>query len=473
VAAPAARAGLAGGGRVVLDADEIGRTIARRPTLFPTGSCRTGTRQHDQQRDTVLRRTSEDEVRYHLAKRRTVHLTPEPRSLTLWLLALVLPALAGCGTLPRTALPVELVDQATLPDMPTVRAPGGRIHPTMAEDLAKSFAQESVADFPYESDGRIHYAHLILSGGGPNGAFGAGILNGWTKAGNRPVFKIVTGVSTGALMAPFAFLGSEYDDELREFYTTTTSSNVFRRLSLLPQLFRGESLADSTPLRSMLAKAIDAELLKEVARAHQSGRRLYVGTADLDSQRFIVWNMGLIAASGRPGALDLFRQVMLASASVPVAFPPVLFEVEANGARYDELHVDGAVGASLFYSGGVFDFRAARKSSGRSPAMQEIYVIHNGQLAPVHSVTSRTLSGIALRTLEAAGKAGVLGDLFRIHAVTARSEANFRWVTMPGDVSLVGETVFDPVVMGRLYELGYSQGITGDFWNAALPGLEP
>jgi hypothetical protein len=389
------------------------------------------------------------------------------------LLAIGLLALAGCSTLPRNALPVELLDQAALPDMPVVRAPGARIHPVMAQDLADSFGQESETVFPYEPDGRIHYAQLVLSGGGPNGAFGAGVLNGWSKAGNRPVFKIVTGVSTGALMAPFAFLGSEYDDALREFYTTTSSSSIFRRLSLLPQLFNGESLADSTPLQGMIAQAIDEALLEEVARAHRSGRRLYIGTADLDSQRFVVWNMGLIATSGRPGALDLFRKVMLASASIPIAFQPVLFEVEANGARYDELHVDGAVGASLFYSGGVFDFDAARKASGRSPAMQDIYVIHNGQLASVHSVTSRTLGSIALRSFEAAGKAGVLGDLFRIYAVAVRSQASFQWITMPGDVSLKGETVFDPVLMGKLYELGYSKGITGEFWNTALPGFEP
>lgn len=395
------------------------------------------------------------------------------RRSALCLLALSLMALSGCSSLPRNPLPVELLDQASLPDMPVVRARGGQIHPVMAQDLVDSFKQESETEFPYESDGQIHYAHLVLSGGGPDGAFGAGILNGWTKAGNRPVFKIVTGVSTGALMAPFAFLGAEYDDALREFYTTTTSSNIFRRLSLLPQLFGGESLADSTPLREMIAEAIDEALLAEVARAHRSGRRLYVGTVDLDAQRFMVWNMGLIAASGRPGALALFRQVMLASASIPIAFQPVLFEVEANGARYDELHVDGAVGASLFYSGGVFDFDAARKASGRSPAMQDIYVIHNGQLASIHGVTSRNLASIGQRTLKAAGKAAVVGDLFRIHSVAVRSQASIRWVTMPADISLVGETVFDPVLMGRLYELGYAMGSTGEFWNTVLPGLEP
>jgi hypothetical protein len=287
------------------------------------------------------------------------------------------------------------------------------------------------------------------------------------------VFKIVTGVSTGALMAPFAFLGPEYDQELREFYTNTSSSRIFTRLALLPQLFRGESLADSSPMRKTIAEAVDDALLAKVAQAHLAGRRLYIATADLDSQRFMVWNMGLIASSKRPGALALFRQVMLASASIPVAFPPVLFEVEANGVRYDELHVDGAVGASVFYSGGVFDFELAQASSGRGPAREDIYIIHNGQLASVHEPTARSLGSIAMRSLDAGGKAGVVGDLFRIYTAANRSQAGFFWVTMPADVSLRGESFFDPVLMGKLFELGYAKGVNVPIWNTAPPGMQP
>lgn len=382
-------------------------------------------------------------------------------------------ALAGCSTLPRNPLPVEKRDEARLPGMPTVRATGGTLSPTMVQDLTLSFAQESADEFPVGPDGRIKYAHLTLSGGGPLGAFGAGLLNGWTQAGTRPVFKIVTGVSTGALMAPFAFLGADYDDDLRKFYTTTTSSRIFTRLSLLPQLFNGESLADSTPMRNTIAEVVDAELLAEVAKAHRSGRRLYIGTADLDSQRFIVWNMGLIADSNRPGALALFRKVMLASSSIPIAFQPVLFEVEANGALYDEMHVDGAIGANVFYSGGVFDFDAAQKAAGRGPGHEDIFIIHNGQLASVHEPTSRTLGSIALRSLDAAGKAAVIGDLFRIYAAARRAEAGFHWVTMPGDVSVQGDTLFDPVLMGTLFDLGYATGLTEQIWTTVPPGLSP
>ena len=190
----------------------------------------------------------------------------------------------------------------------------------------------------------------------PTARFGAGLLKGWTDSGTRPVFKVVTGVSTGALMAPFAFVGPDYDDALRQFYTTTRSSDIFTLGSVLWQLLADEALADTRPLQRLIARHVDAELMRRVAEAHLQGRRLYIGTADLDVPHFVVWNMGLIATSGRPDALDLFRKVMLASASIPVAFPPVLFDVELQpgGPRYDELHVDGGVGARVFLNGGVF-----------------------------------------------------------------------------------------------------------------------
>ena len=380
-------------------------------------------------------------------------------------------ALGGCGLLPRNAVPPDLVEQATIPHFPDVRAWAGRSSPAMERDLAASFDQESPDDFPKRADGVVEYAHLAISGGGPNGAFGAGLLNGWTTTGKRPVFKIVSGVSTGALMAPFAFVGPSYDGALREFYTTTSSRNIFRALSIIPQLLTGDSLADSGPLASLIDQHVDAVLLARVADAHARGRRLYVGTVDLDAQQFVIWNMGLIAASGRPEALELFRKVMLASASVPIAFPPVFFEVEAGGRGYDEMHVDGAVAARLFLTGGVFDISIIRTRAGRGPGRENIYVIHNGQLPPVAEQTPRSLRGIASRTLQAAGRAGVVGDLFRLYAVALATEASLNWTTIPDDVEIEGSEVFDPVVMGRLYELGYRKGTEGPAWVTSPPGL--
>jgi Patatin-like phospholipase len=379
--------------------------------------------------------------------------------------------LAGCGSLPRNAVPVELMSQATVADMPEVRAAGGRPSAVMGSDLARSFEQESAAEFPVGPDGLVHYAHLALSGGGANGAFGAGLLVGWTKSGKRPPFKIVTGVSTGALMAPFAFLGSEHDAALTEFYTTTSSLNIFRMLSIIPQLLGGESLADTGPLRQMIEQQVDAELLRRIAEEHNRGRRLYIATVDLDSQRVWIWNMGMIASSGRPGAGNLFRQVMLASASVPLAFPPVFIDVEAGGQRFDEMHVDGGVGARVFFSGGVFSFTAARAGTGCGAAREELYIIHNGQLLPAPDTTPRSLRGIALRTFESASKSAVVGDLFRIYAVTLRERAGFNWVTIPENVELVGNELFDPVKMRELYDLGHRRALTESPWMTDPPGL--
>lgn len=391
--------------------------------------------------------------------------------LRLVALAVVALALSGCGSLPRIVVPVELMNQAIVPGLPAVRAPAGVPSAVMEADLSRSFAQESATEFPVGPDGQIHYAHLALSGGGANGAFGAGFLVGWTKTGKRPSFKIVTGVSTGALMAPFAFLGAGYDTALTEFYTTTSSRNIFRMLSIIPQLLGGESLADSGPLRLLIEQQVDAEFLRRIAAAHNGGRRLYIATTDLDSQRLWVWNMGLIATSGRPEAVQIFRQVMLASASVPIAFPPVFFEVETDGRRFDEMHVDGGVGARVFFSGGVFSFSAARADVGRGVGREEIYIIHNGQLLPSPQTTPRSLRGIGLRAFESAGKSAIVGDLFRIYAVTLREQAGFNWITIPETVELAGNELFDPVKMGELYALGYQHALADSPWQTDPPGL--
>ena len=385
--------------------------------------------------------------------------------------------LAGCGNLPRSPPPAAQVFDATVPDFADVRAWAGKPSPVMEQDLAASFAQESAADFPPGPGGVVSYSHLALSGGGANGAFGAGLLNGWTSGGDRPVFKIVTGVSTGALMAPFAFVGADYDQALREFYTTTSTRDIFvvgSFFSLMRQLLSGEALADTRPLQAMIARHVDEKLLQRVADAHQRGRRLYIGTANLDAPRFVVWNMGLIATSGQPGALELFRKVMLASASIPVAFPPVFFEVELgrDGPRYDEMHVDGGIGARVFLHGGVLEGATIRERGGHGgTGKEDIYVIHNGQLIAQPDPINRSLPDIAVRVIDATGRTAALGDLFRMYAYAQQEGVEFRWVTIPNDVPMVGDEVFDPVQMRTLYEVGYRMGAAGGEWLTQPPGV--
>lgn len=395
------------------------------------------------------------------------------RAIARGLAALVFAAsLGGCSSLPRNPVPVELTQQATIPGMPDVRARAGRTDPAMERDYRLSLAQESAEDFPVGSDGLIHYPHLALSGGGVNGAFGAGFLKGWSATGTRPVFKIVTGVSTGALMAPFAFLGSRYDEALYRFYTTTTSEDVFTERSRVMALMRGDAFAQTAPLAALLDEYIDEQLLHEVAQAHKQGRRLYMGTVDLDSRSFMVWNMGLIAQHGDEQALALFRKIMLASSSVPIAFPPVLFEVEAQGRRYDEMHIDGFVWANVFLHAGVFDPAALQGSPRREPGREDIYVIHNGQLSAPPAPTPRSLRSIAVRAIDITGRSGIVGDLYREYTFAQRNQADFHWVTIGEDVVLPDLTAFDPSQMAALFQSGYDAAMAGPAWRTLPPGFQ-
>jgi hypothetical protein len=228
----------------------------------------------------------------------------------------------------RNPVPPELAADAAIPELPGVRAWAGRVDPAMEGDFARSFEQESPEDFPRGADGVVRYAHLALSGGGANGAFGAGFLNGWSATGSRPVFKIVTGVSAGALMAPFAFLGPDYDAALHHFYTTTTTRDIFALGWILVRLLAGEAFADTGPLATLIERHVDGELLRDVAAAHERGRRLYMGTVDLDAQRFVVWNMAgsttrctSTAPSRRPSSCTEAPSGRRSSASAPASGP--------------------------------------------------------------------------------------------------------------------------------------------------------
>ena len=380
--------------------------------------------------------------------------------------------LGACTGLARNPVPLADGPRATIPGMPEVRAWGGIPSEAMERDFELSFSQERPGTFVRRADGRTVYPQLALSGGGPNGAFGAGFLKGWSDSGQRPVFKIVTGVSTGAMIAPFAFLGSAYDERIKHFYTTTATSDVFAMPRSVLLAVRGEAVANSSPLAALIASDLDMALLRKIAAAHAEGRRLYVGTVDLDAQRFVVWNMGLIAQQGTPQALQLFRDVVLASASVPLAVQPVFFDVEVDGRRYDEMHVDGAVGARVFYNGGLFRTAQVRQRATQQTTYEDVFIIHNGQLSPQAEHTDRNLRSIAMRTLRALSLGATTGDLFRIYLHVGAEEAGFHWVTMPDGVEVRGNEIFDPAKMSELFALGYEMARNGPRWQTKPPGYE-
>jgi len=252
--------------------------------------------------------------------------------------ALILLGVAGCS-LHRNPVPLSRMTDAGIAGMPDIRS--------WDIDYQPSFTPQSL----HCSD----CSFLAISGGGANGAFGAGVLCGWTQAGTRPKFKLVTGISTGALIAPFAFAGPEYDNKLKHLSTTVATKDVLDVqgiLGLFPWPWT-ESFADAAPSERLIEQYVDRHLLQVVAREHAAGRRLYIGTTNLDAERFVAWDMGAIAAGGHPDALTIFRKVMLASGSIPGAFPPVYFDVEIDGRTYDEMHVDGGAITEVFGYGSL------------------------------------------------------------------------------------------------------------------------
>ena len=188
---------------------------------------------------------------------------------------------------------------------------------------------------------------LAISGGGEDGAFGAGLLVGWSAHGSRPHFKVVTGVSTGALTAPFAFLGAAYDEKLKSIYTQTTAKDIFESRWVLAALL-DDAMSDTAPLRRTVAKFMDDKMVHDIAEEHRKGRILLVATTNLDGQRSVIWNITKIAASGSPRAPALIRDILVASAAVPGVFPPVMIDVEANGRQFHEMHVDGGASMQVF-----------------------------------------------------------------------------------------------------------------------------
>jgi hypothetical protein len=397
-----------------------------------------------------------------------------PRSLDqFWIVVLpitIILIVAGCGGLTRNPVPIGRMDEAVLTGMPGVRAYWDEkvINPQFQQDIIQSVRDEPNDMFPRRGDGSKIYSGLAVSGGGANGAFGAGILIGWSDAGTRPPFKLVTGISTGALIAPYAFLGPAYNAKLRAAYTTVSTKDIVK-IKGLPTL-GGESLTDSSPLAKRIAQDLDEEMLAEIAAAHGRGRRLYIGTTDMDAQRFMVWNMGSIAASGHPGALSLFRKIMLASASIPGVFPPVYIQVEVDGQTYDEMHVDGGVITQVFFYESMLDIKKASETTGSvAPSLSagRVYVIRNGKINPEPQHTPRKLLAITGRAVSTMIKAASINDLMRIYQLTRRDNIEFNYIGIPDDFQFESDEIFDPEEMNALFEIGYQMSREGNFWQKA------
>jgi hypothetical protein len=308
---------------------------------------------------------------------------------------------------------------------------------------------------------------LAISGGSDNGAFGAGLLIGWTAAGTRPEFKLVTGISTGALTAPFAFVGSSRDAQLREVFTGVGPSDIFERRGYL-SLLSSDGAADTTALYRLISKYMDDGMMADIAREYMKGRLLLIGTTDLDVMRPLIWNIGAIAASGRPGAVDLIRKILLASASVPAVFPPVLIDVERGNQRYQEMHVDGGAVAQLFlYPPGVTEGRDLRR--GRFARERRAWVIRNARLDPDWAGVERSVFTIAGRAISSMIHYSGNNDILRLQNTSARDGVDFNLAYIGSDFDVPHTGSFDQPYMRSLFQYAYDKAKAGYVWSKRHP----
>jgi len=373
---------------------------------------------------------------------------------------LLLLALAACAA-PRHPVPEALVEKASVPGYGRIRFWGDDAqsigHSTIVREATESRARTGTPDWYF----------LSISGGGSDGAFGAGIITGWTATGTRPEFDIVTGISTGSLSAPFAFLGPAWDDELTAVYTDVTAKDIYRPLGLIGALVKG-SFEDDAPLRALVHRHVTDEMVAEIAREHALGRRLYIGTPDLDADRPVVWDVGGIANSGVPGRRDLIVDILVASASLPAVFPPARIEVTADGKSYDELHVDGGVANQAF----LFPANITRADLDLwtdHARNRSVYVIRNGKVTPEYSPVSARLVPVLRKSVDMLVKTQGIGDLYQMADTAARVGADFNAIWIPETFTEVEPSPFDRGYMRDVYALGRSMAEGGIAWSKVPP----
>ena len=372
------------------------------------------------------------------------------RAARLFMIAACALAIAGCASVARTPYTQQEQAEAVIPGIP-----GARL---WADNPAIATGRRSVVSRVPVKQPTV----LALSGGGADGAFGAGLLTGWSARGTRPQFTFVTGASAGALIAPFAFLGPAHDDTLRSVFASGEMANLLQSEGL-GGLF-GAGLFKTAPLRELIARHVDAELLAAIAQEYRAGRRLYVVTTNLDAQRTAIWDMGKIAASGEPGALDLFRNVLTASASIPGVFSPVLIDVEAQGRHFAEMHVDGGVTTN------VLILPEAVLVSGTPvfppDARPKVYIVMNGKLSPDFDVVKASTLPIVTRSFETSVRANTRNTLLASYQFAKGRNWEFNLTSVDPDYPKPNSIGFDQAYMQQLFDHGHQRGRSGIIWQS-------
>src|ERR1700726_4914996 len=364
---------------------------------------------------------------------------------------------AGCATIaPRNVLPQADAGQIELEGYHKIRfwgdASANDIRAIMMADAPRAEMQRVSGAERHQPVSNL----LAISGGAEGGAFGAGLLVGWSDAGTRPGFDVVTGVSSGQFIAPFVYLGSEHDSQLREIFTKYGRKDIFTYN--VPGLLEGSALVDDAPLARLIDKYVDDAFLQEVARERIQGRILLIGPTSLDTQRPVLWDMGRIAMSNNRDAGTLFRKILLASATLPGVFPPVRIRVRVGGQDYDELHVDGGVTRQVFIAPSLFPFVPHDQKPGRLATKSRLYVIRNGKIDPEWQSVNENVLSITQRSISTLIKNQGIGDLYRIYSVTRREGIDLNLPSIPSDFTDTTKEPFDQKYMIALFERGYDLG---------------
>ena len=378
--------------------------------------------------------------------------------------------LAGCATTSRLpAVPLSLAASATPLSIGDTRFYGDTDTERLSALATQAFNRSKAAGLLNANGEPPTRAFLAISGGGDDGAYGAGFLAGWSARGDRPEFGVVTGVSTGALSAPFVFLGSEYDEQLKRIYTETGAGDVFEKRGLMAAVAE-DAMTDSAPLRNRIAGFVDARMVQRLAAEYGRGRILLILTTNLDQGRSVIWNIGAIAASGHPRSRELIVDVLLASAALPGLFPPVMIGVTIDGKDYQEMHVDGGAVAQAFLYPPSFNLRAKIKELGIKNAKPVAYIIRNARLyRPEENVERRTLK-IAQQAISTMTASSGVNDLYRMYLTTKRDGVAFNLAYIDEDFQLPYKGPFDKTYMNALYDYGYKAGLAGYKWHKTPPG---
>ena len=364
---------------------------------------------------------------------------------------LMLAFLAGCLAPDRIAYGPKAAATASIEGFSDIR---------MYADTTRNLP-EARAWMPIPRHKEINY--LVLSSGGAGGAFSVGVLKAWSDRADRPKFDIVSGVSTGALIAPYAFLGPAYDKALVDLYTSGVAKELVDA-DFLPKGLFGASLLKQKPLRTMVERYLTRDVLAIIAAEHRKGRRLLVLTSNLDSQRAVIWNMGAIAASGRPDALKLFRDIIIASASIPGLYPAVLIKARSGAQAFEEMHSDGGSASQILTI--PEGWMANSDKGGWSKGLKfNMYIIVNNALIPEFSTTTNNTFAVMARANSALIKAQTRSALVATYVYAQRNGIRFRVASIDTQVPYKMIDPFNTSYMRAVYKLGYEKMASDSLWS--------